>query len=258
VYFGTGQYFETADNNPANQPAPQSVYAIWDRDIVPTDPADDPALYPLPITRDRLLQQTIVEEQPPPPDFATVRVTSDEGPIRWIPDSTQIPQVHLGWYLDLVNPTPVSADPTAPLTTADVHRGERIVSSVVLRNRRILFSTLTPSQDICERGGSSWLMVLDANDGSRLDDSPFDLNGDSTFSEQDLLTNTIAGADLAASGVRMGAGIMAGLSAVAAVDSSGAISDFVLTNTSESGSEAEEVNLGEERFNRQSWRQPAQ
>ncbi len=65
--------------------------------------------------------------------------------------------------------------------------GERQVSDPVLRNGRIIFTTLIPSEDPCESGGSGWLMELDAVDGARLPFSPFDLNGDNGFDVQDFV-----------------------------------------------------------------------
>ncbi len=85
-----------------------------------------------------------------------------------------------GWYLDL----PAS--------------GERQISNPVLRGKRIIFTTMSPSGSTCESGGESWLMVLDAFHGSRLQTSPFDLNRDGVFDGSDLLEKK------AASGLRVG------------------------------------------------------
>ncbi|MCW8917796.1 MAG: PilC/PilY family type IV pilus protein [Gammaproteobacteria bacterium] len=89
---------------------------------------------------------------------------------------------HDGWYMDLIDPA--AAEP-----------GERVVSNPVLRNRRIIFTTLIPATGACSSGGSSWLMELDAWSGSRLQDpSPYDLsanpitdlNGDGTIDDTDV------------------------------------------------------------------------
>jgi len=86
-----------------------------------------------------------------------VRVTSDNAP------------GSLGWYMDL---------PTS---------GERSVSNPILRAGRIIFVTVVPDANICNSGGQSWLMELNAIDGSRLPIPPFDLNGDGLFTLLDYV-----------------------------------------------------------------------
>lgn len=78
---------------------------------------------------------------------------------------------HHGWFLDL----PVA--------------GERQISNPVLRGRRIIFTTMRPSGSTCSSGGESWLMVLDAFHGSRLQTSPFDLNKDNAFDDKDHISS---------------------------------------------------------------------
>ena len=75
-----------------------------------------------------------------------------------------------GWYIDL---------PEA---------GERQVSLPILRRGRIVFTTLTPSGDPCDFGGTSWLMELNAITGGRLDYTPFDNNLDGYFDNADFVT----------------------------------------------------------------------
>ena len=70
--------------------------------------------------------------------------------------------VHRGCYLDLPD------------------KGERQVSRSLLRNERIIFTTLIPETAECEFGGDSWLMELSAYCG-RLKEPPFDLNEDGEF-----------------------------------------------------------------------------
>jgi type IV pilus assembly protein PilY1 len=126
---------------------------------------------------------------------------------------------HDGWVMDLIDP-------------AGVEPGERVVSTPILRNRRIIFTTLIPASGACSSGGSSWLMELDAWSGSRLQDpspydlspnpitdlngdgvindidvalweeqhrgnevAPFDLNGDGLFNQDDMLPTTDTNGD---------------------------------------------------------------
>ena len=60
-------------------------------------------------------------------------------------------------------------------------KGERQTTNPVLRNGRIIFTTLIPSDAPCEVSGDGWLMELDLADGSRLGDPPFDLDDDGVF-----------------------------------------------------------------------------
>jgi type IV pilus assembly protein PilY1 len=132
---------------------------------------------PAVVTRSSLVQQTVLSES------AGQRITSNNE-VDW--------DTHRGWYLDL---------PTA---------GERQVSDPVLRNDRIIFTTLIPNTQICGFGGSSWLMELDARTGSRLGTSPFDLNDDDTFDDNDKVTVIIDGSEesVAISGLQSTEGIL--------------------------------------------------
>jgi type IV pilus assembly protein PilY1 len=84
----------------------------------------------------------------------------------------------MGWYIDLVPPS-------------GILEGEKQITNSVLRNHRIIFTTLIPSGDPCTAGGTSWLMELDARDGSQLDFSPFDLNNDGEFTSDEYVTVTV-------------------------------------------------------------------
>jgi type IV pilus assembly protein PilY1 len=111
-----------------------------------------------PFTRSALVQQEVIAV------VSGHRITSDH-PVDWAN--------HRGWYLDL---------PTA---------GERQVSNPLLRNDRVIFSTLIPNTQICGTGGTGWLMELNAHSGSRLPFSPFDLNGDDEFDAKDMVTTPL-------------------------------------------------------------------
>ncbi len=114
------------------------------------------------VDRSELLRQEIL------PDPATVRVISDKA-IDW--------DQHMGWYIDLIA------------------AGERHASRPLLRNERLIFTTIIPNAEVCGTGGSSWLMEVNAFSGSRLDVSPFDYNGDEKIDDDDLVTINISGTD---------------------------------------------------------------
>lgn len=78
----------------------------------------------------------------------------------------------LGWYMDLNYPT---------------NQGERIISAPILREDKLLVSTLIPSGDACEPTQLGWLMVLDAATGAMLK-PPIDLNNDGVFTYDEVLS----------------------------------------------------------------------
>lgn len=89
----------------------------------------------------------------------------------------------MGWYIDLFA------------------AGERHASRPLLRNERLIFTTIIPNAEVCGTGGSSWLMEVDAFSGSRLDVSPFDYNSDDKIDDDDLVTINISGTDNVEHGV---------------------------------------------------------
>lgn len=164
ILFGTGKYLEVDDNSAENQTT-QTFYAIWDK-------RQDELT---PFNRSSLLKQEITQEVAV--DGTNYRVTSDNN-INWTND--------LGWYIDLLSPN----------TTNNF--GERQVSNSIVRNGRIIFTTLLPSDDPCDFGGSGWLMELNYATGARLSYSPFDITGDGIFNEEDFIC--IANCELDADG----------------------------------------------------------
>jgi type IV pilus assembly protein PilY1 len=164
VLFGTGKYLEPNDKLvPPTTGAvrrDQSFYGIIDTNTgMPSDIVSG---------RSALQPQTIESE-------ATVTV-ADKPYIVRVTSKNSIGSLH-GWYMDLVSP-------------GNIYKGERQVSRPLLRNGRIIFTTLIPDPDPCNFGGTSWLMELNALTGSRLPDSPFDLKRDNLFSNDDMVTFT--------------------------------------------------------------------
>ena len=111
----------------------------------------------------QLVQQTVLST-PVGPDGATYRLISANA-VDW--------SRHRGWYLVLPEP------------------GERSVSEPVLRNGRVIFTTLTPSSVQCTAGGTSWLMELDFLSGTRLPVPPFDLNADGRITAADTFSGSV-------------------------------------------------------------------
>ncbi|WP_150914587.1 pilus assembly protein [Marinobacter halotolerans] len=184
VYFGTGKYLESNDNDPSGQNT-QAFFAIWDDGSVVSG-------------RSSLLQQQIIGEVSTS-EF-DIRLTTDEE-IRWEaeledptdPTSATLP-AHSGWYMDLVNTQGGNTD----------NKGERVVFEPILRNDRVIFTTLIPSLDECAAGGSGWLMEVSAISGARLENSAFDVNEDGVFNAEDLVE--FGEEFLPGSGIRKGGG----------------------------------------------------
>ncbi|MFA7316357.1 MAG: PilC/PilY family type IV pilus protein [Sulfuricella sp.] len=174
VLFGTGKYLENADTTTYST---QSFYGVWDKDGTTTVTG-----------RSQLKEQLIKETQTFTQTAGAMlthsyRVTTKafNPAVDWA--------TYYGWYMDF----PAQAVATDP--------GERIAYNPLLRNDRIVFPTLIPSNTPCLAGGSSWLMELDALTGNRLGVSPFDKTGEGTFDSADLLTGTTEGT-VAAGGIK--------------------------------------------------------
>jgi type IV pilus assembly protein PilY1 len=151
VYFGTGSYFKEGDNVVGPTPPLQRFYGVRDNGSV--------------VATTSLQRQTIVY-QDNVPGFGQARVYSDT--------LVNYP-TKAGWYLDLKYPANGSAN------------GERVVSTPLLRFGRIIFTSIIPSQDPCDFGGTSWINELDAISGARLTYSVFDVNGDGLIDDGDFV-----------------------------------------------------------------------
>lgn len=173
VLFGTGKYFEGQDRSVPTSPTPQTQTFYGIRD--PNAAITN--------GRTNLAQQSVISMTTL--SGFTVRTTTAQQPT----STTQN-----GWYMDL---------PTA---------GERQVSRAVLRTGRIIFTTVIPNSDSCSAGGTSWLMEVDALTGSRLAQSPFDLDNDGAFNETVTITVIINGQpqniQVPVSGVQSQVGVM--------------------------------------------------
>ena len=164
VLFGTGKYLEPPDKLRPTPALVQSFYGIIDTNtgIASNDIVSG---------RSTLQQQTIDVE-------TTVTIDNKQYNVR-VTSKHKGSNVD-GWYIDLVSPT-------------QGYQAEKQVSRPLLRNGRIIFTTLIPDSDPCNFGGTSWLMELDALTGSRLEQSPFDLMPDNQFSDEDMVTVTVDG-----------------------------------------------------------------
>lgn len=172
ILFGTGRYLQPADpNSPYTQ---NTFYGLWDKQTPTTISASvNPSAGPISTsvtTRNSalLLEQTYLPN-----------VTNAQG-IVFTVTSQNVPNwtTQSGWYLDFLNSA----------TT-----GERSVVSPVILNEIVLITTLVPSTTSCDAGGTGFLTELNAVTGGRLDESPFDVNGDGNFTTADQVSVLIGG-----------------------------------------------------------------
>ena len=155
VYFGTGKFLELQDRLVATI-TPATFYSIIDN---VTDTIAD-----IVTGRTQLTTQTVLTEE-------SVTVGTRTNNVRTTSANPIVPPGNRGWLLDLVSP-------------GNVLKGEMSVSNPILRNERVIFTTLTPNPDPCGFGGTSWVMLLDAKSGGRANSS-FDLTGDGKLNQDD-------------------------------------------------------------------------
>ena len=188
VYFGTGRYLASGDNDPNATPVlANAFHGVWDRDTTASASVSgqDAA-----VLKTRLLTQTIstatVASQ-------TVRQVTNNALNNWGDSGTACNPSSasnncMGWTVDL------------PTT------GERSVSNPVLlggTTPRIIYTTLIPDGAACGYGGTSWLMEHNPTNGGPPGAGVFDLDGSNTITSADLIGGTIPVA-----GINPGIGIM--------------------------------------------------
>lgn len=225
LLFGTGKYFEVGDNSATGQ-VTQSFYSIWDKRLNSLTA----------FNRSNLLQQEIVAEVNSNND--DYRISSNYA-IDWSSKN--------GWYIDLLNTQGGNSN----------NYGERQVSNAIIRNGRVIFVTLVPSDDPCDDGGSGWLMEVNYASGSRLSYSPFDLNGDQSFTPGDFLNVGDIDGDgeddyVPVSGKKSKVGIIARPSIAS---EAGGQREFKYTSGADGNIEVTVENPGPGFVGRQSWRQ---
>ncbi|MDP2325713.1 MAG: PilC/PilY family type IV pilus protein, partial [Gammaproteobacteria bacterium] len=221
VYFGTGRYFAVGDNGVGT--GANTVYAIRDKNEKGVTSPVRPAA-----GRSNLVQQSVLGD-------GTGELIDFDGFMERVRVTTNNPitDAHDGWYLNL---------PTS---------GERQVSTPILRGGRLIFTTVIPSGDACSAGGESWLMEIDALSGSRLTESPFDLNRDRSFDTDDFapLPGDPDGREVPVSGRKSSQGI---------IKTPGIVTDdrieYKFASGSAGGIDTTIENAGKQR-GRQSWRE---
>ncbi len=153
LVFGTGSFYRTTDNEIPASPQIQSFYGVIDSGAQIDG-------------RRTLREQEILKEM------------TGTGLNGRAVSQNAMEEGDNGWYMDLLWKT-ARGGPGA--------KGERVISQAQLGGNRVTFSTLIPSADPCDAGGTSWIMSLDLATGSRLAYSYFDYNGDGKIDDNDYI-----------------------------------------------------------------------
>lgn len=222
IFFGTGAYLEEDDNLGSGQ-SDQTFYGIWDVNS-PSVPN---------ISRSNLLEQVIENQYSQDFDTNGDSVDDETYLLRDVSDNDIDWSTHLGWYIDLV---PEKIEGVANVANF----GERQVSNAIVRNGRVIFTTLIPSEVECEFGGTSFLMELDFRAGGALEFPAFDLNGDGEYDADDTL----------AAGRASDVGIMPTVS-ILADDAQ----DVAFGSGASGDIDVIQISVGDQSYGRQSWRQ---
>jgi len=219
VLFGTGKFLEPNDKD-ITKLSTQTFYGLID---------DGTGA----ITgRSQLTQQTILleDKQTFGSRLVPVRATS------------QNTVSNRGWYLDLLSGSPGVPPPSG-------FKGEMQVSDSILRNGRIIFTTIIPDTDPCAFGGNSWLMELDALSGARLTYPPLDLNDDKKFDNNDYVTLS-DGTKVPSSGMQSAEGMIGKPGVLSGKDA-----EYKYTSGTTGNMQTIRENPGPGDIGRQSWRQ---
>ncbi len=144
ILFGTGRYLTNSDVFDMNR---QSYYGIWDNDTFTT----------------RASRADLQEQRFDLQEEASGRM------VRSVSSETVNWGTRRGWYIDLLD------------GTAGGEIGERVVNTSLVIRDMVLFSSIIPSTDPCDPGGTSWLVALKVDTGGSFNRALFDLDGDGQF-----------------------------------------------------------------------------
>ncbi|WP_417546111.1 pilus assembly protein [Marinobacter sp.] len=139
------------DTDPAST-ATQSFYGVWDEGGA--------------VARSQLATRTITESTASGQEVRTVSGAS----VDW---TDTLSTAKKGWVVDF---------------TTEV--GERVIESPLVRGEYVLFNTVTPTQSLCQSGGTSWTMAL-RFDGTTPTQSVFDLNNDGRVDANDAIVGGV-------------------------------------------------------------------
>ncbi len=154
VFFGSGQYLAIGDNYTTNQ---QTFYGVWDSGRSNGN-----------LDRANLVEQTLGTD--------TTTVAGNTVSVRTIntTPATSVDYIttpEYGWYIDL------------PTTR------ERVAVTPHAIGKFVFFNTMIPSTNVCDAGGTGWLMSVSQFDGTDATFPIIDLNADGNFDSNDYVNS---------------------------------------------------------------------
>ena len=191
VVFGTGKFLGESDRSDNTI---QTIYGIWDYGDDSDDSeylgqissrtATDAALSRNSL---KLLRQTVVDARFLDSHlYRTLSdnqpISTDDPPVLWpvVADGSEKsnPSLYAGWFFDLRTEEDSNDD-----NDDDSYVGERVVKDVIISNGRVFVVSFIPSGSPCSGGGDSFLYIMDACTGGRLDTAQFTLASADDFIE---------------------------------------------------------------------------
>jgi len=158
VLFGTGQYIETSDI--LNKPR-QMFAAVWDNGSIG-------------ITKSDLKERTYTKTRVGNADYRVMdSLDADNNGIADDPDFKYVAtggSKMMGWYIDL--------------NDGD---GERVFTNSVVRGDIVYFNTSIPSKDVCEVGGTGWLMSVTSLYGGEPNEPIIDVDQNGKVDYKDVI-----------------------------------------------------------------------
>jgi len=177
VVFGTGKFLGESDRSDNTI---QTIYGLWDYG----DDSDDREYLGQVNSRTttdallsrnslKLLRQTVVDARFI--DSHLYRTLSDNQ-VSWDVvsdgdgDEKTNPSLYAGWFFDLRPEEDANDD-----NDDDAYVGERVVKDVIIRSGNVFVVSFVPGSSSCTGGGDSFLYIIDACDGGRVDTAQFTL-----------------------------------------------------------------------------------
>lgn len=207
VLVGTGKYFENSDAN-VDKSRAMSVYGIWDRKTRRQKTEFDGHAQKNRIRANLQKQEFITQEESVEFGEDGKQVTNDirllsQNTVQWYKDPKVIggsidpnKDEHVekwGWRLDLAieEADEKTWDDSLERDGKQTLAGEMVVNNMAARGNTLLLSTLTPNDDPCQAGATTWFYGVSAHTGGRTPKNILDLNNDRVFNGLDQFNNRV-------------------------------------------------------------------
>jgi type IV pilus assembly protein PilY1 len=89
-------------------------------------------------------------------------------------DTTAIPADKKGWFVDFAPPAPGTVE------------GERMIGDPAVVASVLQFSSIIPSDDLCEPGGRGFINAINPFTGASVSDNFFDVDGDGQYTDDNV------------------------------------------------------------------------